>query len=439
MKKILIGLALALALLAAPAVQAVTCPTFAAGDTDYIAKLNQLSAGCVPSVSGGLLTTKGDLFGYSTTDTRVPVGTNGQVLTADSGETLGLKWANSSGALTATYCGYGSGSNLLTGTSDCTYDTGNGRFVLTKSLTGAMRQTFQNTSNGTSAESSLWLLNNNTEVLAVRKLSTGFSTAGLLTASVAAIQNNSAAFLFSNIDAADFIWSRSGSSATNEVARLGAGTLSLGKIGTTGGSITLSGSISGSASISASATGALRLDGLTSDGCVQTTGGNGTLSITSCGGGSSSLTSTYVGYGDGSNALTGEAAFTYNASTNTLTADHVSDAIGDVRLIPQNSQSTAYTTVLSDCGKHLYHPGADTTGRTFTIAANSSVAAPIGCALTFVNDTSAGVITIAITSDTMVLSGAGTTGSRTLTAPCMATALKITATRWMISGGSCLT
>jgi len=44
------------------------------------------------------LTTKGDLFGYSTLDARLPVGTNDQVLTADSGETLGVKWADAGGA-----------------------------------------------------------------------------------------------------------------------------------------------------------------------------------------------------------------------------------------------------------------------------------------------------------------------------------------------------
>ena len=38
--------------------------------------------------------------------------------------------------------------------------------------------------------------------------------------------------------------------------------------------------------------------------------------------GSAGLTATYVGYGDGSNALTGEAAFAYNASTNTLTVEN---------------------------------------------------------------------------------------------------------------------
>lgn len=39
------------------------------------------------------LTTKGDVLTYDTADARLPVGTNGQILTADSAETLGIKWA----------------------------------------------------------------------------------------------------------------------------------------------------------------------------------------------------------------------------------------------------------------------------------------------------------------------------------------------------------
>jgi hypothetical protein len=39
------------------------------------------------------LTTKGDLFGFSTTNARIPVGANDTVLTADSTQALGVKWA----------------------------------------------------------------------------------------------------------------------------------------------------------------------------------------------------------------------------------------------------------------------------------------------------------------------------------------------------------
>lgn len=100
--------------------------------------------------------------------------------------------------------------------------------------------------------------------------------------------------------------------------------------------------------------------------------------------------------------------------------------------IPQNSQSAAYALVLADAQKHILHPTADNNARTFTIPANASVAYPIGTAITFVNQIN--TVTIAITTDTMTLAGAGTTGSRTLAANGIATALKITATSWIISG-----
>lgn len=102
--------------------------------------------------------------------------------------------------------------------------------------------------------------------------------------------------------------------------------------------------------------------------------------------------------------------------------------------VAQNSKSEAYTLVLGDAGKHILHPSADTTARIWTIPANGSVAFPVGTAITFVNQVSGGVITIAITTDTMRLAGLGTTGSRTLAANGLATALKITTTEWIING-----
>lgn len=110
------------------------------------------------------------------------------------------------------------------------------------------------------------------------------------------------------------------------------------------------------------------------------------------------------------------------------------DGIDGDTLIEQQSKSADYTLVLSDNSKHIYHPAADTTPRTWTIPANASVAYPIGAVITFVNDVGAGAITIAITSDSMWLAGSSSTGSRTLAAGGVATALKVSTTRWVISG-----
>lgn len=147
---------------------------------------------------------------------------------------------------------------------------------------------------------------------------------------------------------------------------------------------------------------------------------------------------TWAAAGGGSGDVVGPASATadavalYDGTTGKLLKDGVT--IATIRSIPQNSKSADYTLVLADAGGHIYHPSADTTARVWTIPANSSVAYPIGTALTFVNDTSGGVITIAITTDTLVLAGAGTTGSRTLAANGIATAIKMTSTRWQING-----
>jgi hypothetical protein len=126
----------------------------------------------------------------------------------------------------------------------------------------------------------------------------------------------------------------------------------------------------------------------------------------------------------------GSVTGTLSSQTDLQTALDAKGAAG----VPQNSQSTSYTLVLADANKHILHPSADTTIRTMSIPANSSVAFPIGTAITFVNQASAGVMTIAIVTDTLRLSPSGLTGSRTLVANGIATALKITSTEWIISG-----
>jgi len=76
---------------------------FGTGNADVITLGTNLSlSGTTLNAATGSsspLTTKGDIYTYSTSDLRLPVGTNGQVLSADSAEPTGLKWTAPSGGI----------------------------------------------------------------------------------------------------------------------------------------------------------------------------------------------------------------------------------------------------------------------------------------------------------------------------------------------------
>jgi hypothetical protein len=99
---------------------------------------------------------------------------------------------------------------------------------------------------------------------------------------------------------------------------------------------------------------------------------------------------------------------------------------------PQNLglDSGNVTLALTDCGKHIYHSDGNT--RTLTIPANGSVAFPVGTVIAGVNENGAGVLTIAITTDT--LRWGSSTGSRSVAANGSWTLLKVASTLWRLTG-----
>jgi hypothetical protein len=99
--------------------------------------------------------------------------------------------------------------------------------------------------------------------------------------------------------------------------------------------------------------------------------------------------------------------------------------------IPQNAQSSNYTLVLIDNGKHIYSTNSG--AQSITIPTNASVAFPTGTAFTIVNNGTTS-ITIVTTSLTVYQAGTTNTGDRTLATKGVATCLKVATNTWFISG-----
>lgn len=130
----------------------------------------------------------------------------------------------------------------------------------------------------------------------------------------------------------------------------------------------------------------------------------------------------------GTETLTNKTITSINAaSTVSDTGTIATNSVG-FRGIPQNSQTASYTLALADNGKHI----SITTGGVI-IPANSSIAFPIGATVAVFNNSGSSQ-TISITTDTLRQAGTTSTGSRTLANYGLATAVKVAATTWVISG-----
>jgi hypothetical protein len=96
------------------------------------------------------LTTKGDLFTFDTADARLGIGANNTVLTADSAEATGMKWATpAAGGMTLIASGTLSGANVDLTSIPATYN--DLRLVLAnyyQSTSGNVQITFNNVSGG---------------------------------------------------------------------------------------------------------------------------------------------------------------------------------------------------------------------------------------------------------------------------------------------------
>lgn len=104
------------------------------------------------------------------------------------------------------------------------------------------------------------------------------------------------------------------------------------------------------------------------------------------------------------------------------------------RGMPQNIKNEAYTLVLGDSGKHIFHD--EVTTRNYTIPENTAVSFPVGSTTTFVNNNGAGSLTISINGTDILRRGDGIagTGTRNIPANAIATIIKTKSTEWMITG-----
>ena len=179
-----------------------------------------------------------------------------------------------------------------------------------------------------------------------------------------------------------------------------------------------------------------RLETTTSGISVENTSGDPKLLVTGSGHAELTLTTTSgsdhcsVNFGDSDDHDIGEirytnssnsmsfdvnaaTALTINSSQNATFAGTVSDSKGNLRSIPKNAQSSAYTLVAADAGKYVYATG------NVTVPDNVF---SVGDAITIINENTSTDITIVQGSGvTMYNAADATTGNRTLSGKGVAT------------------
>jgi hypothetical protein len=137
---------------------------------------------------------------------------------------------------------------------------------------------------------------------------------------------------------------------------------------------------------------------------------------------------TITGNTAGFTTVTGTTVTGTTGSFTTVTGQTINDNKGDVRDIPQNSQTTSYILVAGDTGKHVF--------TTAGVTVPSGVFA-VGEAVTIYNNTTGDLTITQGTNVTMRQAGASGTGNRTLAQRGLATVLCVSGsagTEFVIAG-----
>ena len=130
----------------------------------------------------------------------------------------------------------------------------------------------------------------------------------------------------------------------------------------------------------------------------------------------------------GITTVTGTTLFSKQLNVSGVsTASTVNDSSGNVRAVPQNSQTSAYILALSDVGKHV----AITTGG---VTVNSGIFSA-GDTISVYNNSASNQTITQGSSVTMYLVGTATTGNRTLAQRGVATILCVSSNNFVIMGG----
>jgi len=132
--------------------------------------------------------------------------------------------------------------------------------------------------------------------------------------------------------------------------------------------------------------------------------------------------------GTGSVVLSASPTFTGTLNAAAITATGaITDSIGNVRTVPANSQTSAYTLVATDNGKYI-----DITTGGVTVPSGVFTA---GQSVTIYNDSSSNQTITQGSGVTMYQVGTATTGNRTLAQRGLCTVFCVASNTFVITGG----